>query len=93
MKDGACLINTARGSLINEADLAEALKSGKISYFATDVLSQEPPVKGSPFFGMDNCFITPHNAWCLESRDIVTAHADNLKSWMEGGTLNRVDLP
>lgn len=95
MKDGACLINTARGSLINEADLAEALKSGKISYFATDVLSQEPPVKGSPFFGMDNCFITPHNAWCpSESRDIIcTLCADNLKSWMEGGTLNRVDLP
>lgn len=95
MKDGACLINTARGSLVNEKDLVEALKSGKISAFATDVLPQEPPVEGSLFLGMENCIITPHNAWCpRETRNLIcTLCADNLKSWLEGGTLNRIDLP
>ncbi|MGI6256918.1 MAG: D-2-hydroxyacid dehydrogenase [Anaerovoracaceae bacterium] len=94
MKDGACLINTARGSLVKEDDLADALRSGKITVFATDVLSHEPPVNGSPLMGMDNCIITPHNAWCpQETRDIIcTLCADNLSSWLSGGTLNRVDL-
>lgn len=59
MKEGAVLINTARGKLINENDLADALKSGKIRYAGVDVYHQEPP-EGSPLLSVDNILLTPH---------------------------------
>jgi D-3-phosphoglycerate dehydrogenase len=59
MKDGVIIINTARGKLINEADLAEALKSGKVKYAGIDVFENEPPV-GSPLLEPDNVLLTPH---------------------------------
>ena len=94
MKDGAVLINTARGKLINEKDLAAALKSGKLSFAALDVLSVEPPSSGNPLIGIENCIITPHIAWMpLECRArVVDICAANLKSFLEGGSLNRVDM-
>ena len=93
MKDGAVLINTARGALINEEDLAEALRSGKLSAAAVDVLSGEPPRQGNPLIGVPNLFITPHVAWAsVEARATVCrVSAQNLKSFLEGGRLNRVD--
>lgn len=63
MKTSAFLINTSRGQLINETDLAEALKSGTIAGAALDVLSDEPPAKNHPLIGLSNCIITPHIAW------------------------------
>jgi D-3-phosphoglycerate dehydrogenase len=59
MKDGVIIINTARGKLINEQDLAEALKSGKVSYAGIDVFENEPP-EGSPLLDCDNILLTPH---------------------------------
>jgi glycerate dehydrogenase len=63
MKPSAYLINTSRGALINEQDLAEVLKANRIGGAALDVLSIEPPPANHPLIGLPNCIITPHNAW------------------------------
>ena len=63
MKPTAYLINTARGQLIQEADLADALRRGVLAGAALDVLSAEPPLPGHPLIGLANCLITPHIAW------------------------------
>lgn len=66
MKPSSILINTGRGPLVNEADLTEALEVGVIAGAGIDVLSQEPPIDGSPLIGAKNCFITPHIAWATK---------------------------
>jgi glycerate dehydrogenase len=95
MKDGALLLNTARGGLIDEFALAEALKSGKLSGAGLDVLTVEPPRSGdaNPLFGIENCFITPHNAWMpIETRALlIQTAAESIESFLQGGMLNRVD--
>lgn len=63
MKSTAFLVNTSRGQLINEKDLADALKSNVIAGAALDVLSKEPPEQSNPLIGLSNCMITPHTAW------------------------------
>lgn len=94
MKPGAFLINTARGQLIDERALADALKAGFIKGAAVDVLAQEPPARDCPLIGLDNCIITPHIAWSPKEmrQAIIDILADNLQSWLTGGRLNRVDL-
>lgn len=92
MKDGAVVINTARGPLVNNADMRAALDSGKIACYATDVLSQEPPRDGDPLIGAKNCIITPHIAWApQESRQrLFDICAENIKAWLAGKPQNVV---
>lgn len=92
MKDGAILINTSRGPVVNEADLAAALKSGKLYGAAVDVLAQEPPVNGSPLIGLPNCIVTPHIAWApREARmRLMNIAAENLRAWLAGTPQNVV---
>ena len=94
MKPGAFLINTARGRLVDERALADALKSGFIKGAALDVLAQEPPSKDCPLIGLENCIITPHLAWAPKEmrQAVIDILAENLESWLSGGRLNRVDI-
>ena len=94
MKDGVMLINTARGQLIDEADLREALLSGKIAGAAVDVASAEPIRADNPLLGLRNCIITPHIAWApKESRQrLMDVAVSNLASFLKGETVNNVAL-
>ena len=93
MKKSSILINTARGQLINEADLANALNNGIISAAALDVLSKEPPVSDNPLLTAKNCILTPHNAWMSrEARErIIGVTARNIIGFIQGQVINRVN--
>ncbi|WP_421878566.1 D-2-hydroxyacid dehydrogenase [Marinoscillum sp.] len=83
MKPTSYLINTARGGLINEADLLDTLKANRIAGAGLDVLSQEPPTTIHPLALLDNCIITPHIAWASQASrrqllDIVFQHVEDL---------------
>ena len=92
MKDRAFFINTARGGIINEQDLAEALKSGKLSGTAIDVLNEEPMSKDCVLKGAPNLIITPHTAWApLETRKrLLGIVEDNIKAFLNGTPKNKV---
>ena len=92
MKSNAILINTGRGPLINEQDLANALNEGRIAAAGLDVLSIEPSVEGNPLLTARNCFITPHIAWAtLEARTrLMEIAVQNLKSYLNGQIINNV---
>ena len=92
MKDGAIIINTARGALVNEEDLRDALNSGKLRAAAMDVVNGEPMKEDSPLLDAKNIYMTPHLAWSdREARkQIIDTAAANLRSFMEGGRLNRI---
>jgi len=90
MKDGAFFINTSRGGTVVEEALAKALKSGKLSGAAVDVLRQEPMSEDCPLKGIDNLIITSHSAWSALStrRRLVLQVYDNLKAFLEGNPQN-----
>ena len=94
MKHGAVLVNTARGGLIDEEAVADALKDGRLAAAAVDVLTTEPPAADCPLIGLDNCILTPHLAWAPKEMrvEIIDVLAENLESWLNNETLNRVDL-
>jgi glycerate dehydrogenase len=93
MKDGVMIINTSRGPLVVEQDLADALNSGKVAGAATDVLVVEPAKMGNPLINAKNCIITPHIAWApKESRQrLMDIAVDNLKCFLEGSPVNVVN--
>ena len=93
MKDGAILLNTSRGGLIVEQDLADALRSGKLRGAAVDVVSQEPIRPENPLLAAPNCFMTPHVAWApLEARQRLLAIArENLAAYCSGSPINVVN--
>jgi glycerate dehydrogenase len=92
MKPGAWLINTARGGLIDDLALREALISGKPSQAALDVLLTEPPPANHPLFGLPNCLVTPHMAWTTrEARQrLMNETTENIRDFLAGKPRNIV---
>ena len=92
MKPNAILINTGRGPLVNEQDLADALNEGRIAGAGLDVLSVEPALANNPLLSAKNCFITPHIAWATkEARTrLMDIAVNNLKSYQKGNIINNV---
>ena len=93
MKKSAFLINTGRGPLINESDLADALNQERIAGAGLDVLSSEPPKAGNPLLKAKNCSITPHIAWAtFEARSrLMNIAVSNLKAFIDGCPVNVVN--
>ncbi|HRV24414.1 MAG TPA: D-2-hydroxyacid dehydrogenase [Sphaerochaeta sp.] len=94
MKDGVIILNTGRGPLINEQDLADALNSGKVYAAAVDVVSVEPIKADNPLLKAKNIIITPHIAWApLQTRERLLGMAiRNVEHFLAGKPINRVDL-
>lgn len=96
MRKDALLINTARGGIVDEAALAQALKSGQLGGAGVDVLTQEPPTKGNPLLqtGIPNLILTPHTAWASrESRQrLLDGVAENIQAFLAGNERNRVSV-
>jgi len=92
MKDGAVLINTARGLLVNEKDIKEALENKKLGWYCADVVSEEPMLDSNPLLGSPNCLLTPHIAWAAtETRQrLLNVVSDNIRMWIEGKPQNVV---
>ena len=92
MKDGVFIINTARGQLIDEQALREALLSGKVAAAAVDVVSVEPIRRDNPLLGLANCLITPHIAWApKESRQrLMDVAVENAAAFLQGRVKNNV---
>ena len=94
MKPTALLINTARGAIVDETALADALRNGTIGGAGIDVLSEEPPVHGNPLLepGIPNLIVTPHIAWASRAarQRAVDEMAENVQAFVDGERRNRV---
>ena len=93
MKDGVILLNTSRGGLLDEIEVANALEQGKIRYAAVDVVSEEPMKRQNPLLSAPNCIITPHMAWApVESRQrLLDCVVENIRMWRNGQPQNVVN--
>ncbi len=92
MKPGAYVLNTSRGPVVNEADLADALNTGRIAGAGLDVLSTEPPAADNPLLNAKNCMVTPHIAWATKAargRLLATVVA-NVRAFLDGKPQNVV---
>ena len=93
MKDGVKLINTSRGAVLNESDVAEALRTGKISGAALDVLAVEPALPKNPLLTAPNCIVTPHIAWASRAarERLLDVIDKSLENYVKTGVgLNRI---
>lgn len=92
MHKGAILINTGRGPLVNENDVAEALESGQLAAYGADVMVQEPPTADNPLFAQPHAYLTQHIAWAtVEARKRLMGIAEkNVKAFVEGHPINVV---
>jgi glycerate dehydrogenase len=93
MKSSALLINTSRGGLVNERDLAKALNEGRIAGAGLDVLSVEPPPPDHPLLNAKNCLVTPHIAWATRAARarLIQASIENLRAFQSGTPQNVVN--
>ena len=93
MKDGVIIINTSRGQLIVQQDLADALKSGKVYAAGLDVVDKEPIGDDNPLLPLENCIITPHISWApKESRQrLMDIAVENLRAFLDGKPVNIVN--
>lgn len=93
MKDGAILLNTSRGQVIDEAAVADALKTGKLRGAAMDVVSEEPIRADNPLLSAPNCIITPHMAWApMETRQrILDITVENIRGFLSNNPINVVN--
>jgi glycerate dehydrogenase len=94
MKNGAFLINTARGALVDNEALAEALNSDQIAGAGLDVLETEPPQKDNPLLSAENCYITPHIAWATKAarKRLLDVVVKNVKAFIDGNPQNVVNM-
>lgn len=92
-KRSVCIINTGRGPLLNEKDVADALNSERIAWLGADVLSTEPPKPENPLLTAKNCCITPHMAWATKEarKRLMHLAAENIHSFLEGNPRNKVN--
>jgi glycerate dehydrogenase len=92
MKPSAFLVNTSRGPLIVERDLADALRANRIAGAAVDVLSTEPPAKDNPLLSAPRCVVTPHIAWATAAarKRLIDIAADNLRAFLAGQPIHQV---
>jgi glycerate dehydrogenase len=93
MKPTAFLINTARGDLVVEEDLAAALKEGRLAGAAVDVLSREPPRPDNPLVACEKCLVTPHIAWATKAsrRRLMATAGENVAAFLDGSPRNVVN--
>lgn len=93
MKSTAILLNTSRGKLVNESDVADALNNDKLCALATDVVSKEPIQENNPLLKAKNCYITPHIAWApFETRErLLSITTSNLQKYLSGSIVNSVN--
>ncbi len=93
MKNGAILINTARGGLVDEQAVKDALECGNLAYYAADVVSKEPIAADNPLLTAKNCILTPHIAWAPKETRERLHHitAENIRAFLAGASQNVVN--